>query len=43
VETDFQNHTATVTFDEEKTSVDALVKALAEGKYPIQGEPEFVK
>jgi hypothetical protein len=41
--TDFHKHTAVVTFDDEKTTVEALIQALDGGGYPIKGEPEFLK
>jgi copper chaperone CopZ len=43
VETNFKKHTATVTFDAEKTNVEALTEALAEGNFPVKGEPEFLE
>ena len=43
VDTDAVNHTATVTFDSEKTTVEAIKKALAGGGFPVEGEPQFRK
>jgi copper chaperone CopZ len=42
VKTDYQSNTATVTFDDEKTSVDEMIDALEEGGYPIKGKPKFL-
>ena len=42
VKTNHRAHTATVTFDDEKTGVDEMLKALEEGGYPVQGKPEFL-
>ena len=42
VDTDPEKHTATVTFDTKKTSVEAVKKALADGEFPVEGEPEFI-
>ena len=42
-DTDTKNHTATVTFDAEKTTVEAIQKALADGGFPVKGEPQFRK
>lgn len=43
VETDPQNHTAIVTFNDEKVTVDALKKALSDGGFTPAGEPQFTK
>ena len=43
VATDPANHTATVTFDTTKTTVDAIKKALADGDFPAEGEPQIIK
>ncbi len=37
-DTDPENHTATVTFDNEKTNVEKMKKALADGGFPVEGE-----
>jgi len=42
VKTDYQKHTATVTFDDEKTSVDQMMEALKEDGYPVEGKPKFM-
>ena len=42
-ETDTKNHTATVWFDDEKTDVSAIEKALADGGFPAEGEAQFLK
>jgi len=43
VDTDPKNHTATVTFNAEKVTVEAMTKALAEGGFPLAGEPQLIK
>ena len=43
VATDQEKHTATVTFDDKKSSLEAIKKALADGGFPIEGEPEIIK
>ena len=44
VATDPDNHTATVTFDTKKTTLDAIKKkALADGDFPVEGEPQIIK
>ena len=43
VDTDTEKHTATVTFDSEKITVDGIKKALAAGGFPVEGEPTFLK
>ena len=43
VDTDPINHKAIVTFDSEKTSVEKMKKALADGGFPVEGEPQFLK
>lgn len=42
-ETDTKNNTATVWFDDEKTDVSAIKKALADGGFPVEGEAQFLK
>jgi len=37
------NHTATVTFDNKKTTVDKIEKALSDGEFPVEGDPRFLK
>lgn len=41
-ETDTKNNTATVRFDDEKTDVAAIKKALADGGFPVEGEAQFL-
>jgi copper chaperone CopZ len=41
--TDTKNHCVTVSFDEEKTDVSAIKKALADGGFPVKGEAQFLK
>lgn len=36
-------HTAVVTFDDEKTSLDVIVKALTDEGFPPSGQPVWVK
>ena len=43
VATDPEKHTATVTFDDTKSNLEAITKALADGGFPIEGEPEIIK
>lgn len=43
VETDVTAHTATVTYDDEKTDVAKMQEALREGGYPAEGEPKLLK
>ena len=43
VDTDPKNHTAIVTFTNEKTNVETIKKSLADGGFPIEGEPQFLK
>ena len=43
VDTDPEKHTATVTFDTKKTDVEAIKKALADGGFPVEGEPQVIK
>jgi copper chaperone CopZ len=43
VDTDSENHTATLIFDSEKTTVEVIKKALAGGGFPVEGEPTFLK
>jgi hypothetical protein len=42
-DTDTTNHTATVWFDDAKTNVAAIEKALAKGGFPTKGKAEFLK
>ena len=39
---DAENHSVTVTYDDEKISLKNLMKALEEGGYPVEGEPQFI-
>ena len=41
VKTDYQNNKVTVTFDDEKTSVDQMMEALKEDGYPVKGKPKL--
>jgi len=41
--TDTKNHSVTVWFDDEKTDVSAIEKALADGGFPVKGEAQFLK
>ena len=41
--TDTQNHFVTVWFDDEKTDVSAIKKALADGGFPVKGEAQLLK
>jgi len=43
VGTDALNHTATVTFDNEKTNVETMKKALADGEFAVEGETYFLR
>jgi len=43
VETDYNAHSAIVTFDDAKTDVEELEKALEKGNYPVTGKPRFLK
>ena len=36
-------NTAIVTFDNEKTNIEAMKKALADGGFPVEGEPQIIK
>jgi copper chaperone CopZ len=38
-----KKHRATVTFDSDVTGVEELKGALAEGGFPVKGEPEFLR
>jgi hypothetical protein len=42
VETDDRAHTAKVTFDDEKTSVAEMSENLADGNFPVEGEPTYL-
>jgi hypothetical protein len=37
------NHLAIVTFDDEKTSLETIVKVLTDDGFPPSGQPEWVK
>ncbi len=39
---DPKDHTATVTFETDKTNIDEMKKALAKDDYAIEGEPQFL-
>ena len=41
--TDPEKHTATVTFDDTKSTLEAIKKALADGGFPVEGAPEIIK
>ena len=41
--TDPEKQTATVTFDDKKSNLEAMKKALADGGFPVEGEPEIIK
>jgi copper chaperone CopZ len=43
VKTDYNQHTAIVTFDDTQTNVPAMRDALAKGGFPVEGEPQFLK
>jgi len=43
VATDPENHTATVTFDTKKSNPEDIKKALADGGFPVEGEPETIE
>ena len=43
VVTDPEKHTATVRFDDSKSNPAAIKKALADGGFPVEGEPEIIK
>ena len=43
IDTDPKNHTATVTFNQKKTSIEAIKKALSDGGFPVEGEPQILK
>jgi len=32
-----------VTFDVKKTTIEAIIKALADGGFPVEGEPQVLK
>lgn len=36
-------HTAVVTFDDEKTNLETIVKVLTDDGFPPSGQPELVK
>jgi copper chaperone CopZ len=37
------SHTATVTFDNKKTTVEKIEKALSDREFPVEGDPRFLK
>ena len=39
--TDTKNHYVTVWFDDEKTNVSAIEKALSDGGFPVKGKAQF--
>ena len=43
VKTDIIAHSATVSFNDEKTGVEEMKKALRKGNFPVKGEPEFLE
>jgi copper chaperone CopZ len=43
VDANFETHTLTVSHDSEKTSVEAMKKALEQAGFPVEGRPEAVK
>lgn len=43
VKADPLQHTATVTFDDTETNVEAMKRALAEEDYEVEGEPHFLE
>jgi len=43
IKTDIIAHSATVTFDDEKTGVEEMKETLKKGNYPVKGEPKFLK
>lgn len=40
---DHETHTATVTFDDEKTSVEQMKEALDTDNYSVKGEPKYLR
>jgi len=42
VETNYIEHTATVVFDDQKTNVKKMIKALEQGNFVVEGEPKFL-
>jgi hypothetical protein len=32
-----------IAFDDEQTSLDGIIKALAEGTFPVKGKPVYLK
>ncbi len=40
---DPENHRATVTFDNKKTTVEKIEKTLSDGEFSVEGEPRFLK
>jgi len=42
VKTDYRDHTATVTFDDEKITLEEMRDALRRENYPVEGDPEFL-
>ena len=43
VETDYNAHTATVTFDNEITTVKEMAEILADSDFPVEGTPTYLK
>ena len=43
IDTDPANHTATVTFNQKKTNIEAIKKALSDGGFPVEGEPQVLQ
>ncbi len=43
VDSNWLVHWVQVTYDDEVTNVDALIKALAKEGFYVEGEPEFLK
>ena len=43
VATDPKNHTATVSFDDKKSNLEVIKKALTDGGFPIEGEAKIIK
>jgi|GEM_PF-480737 len=43
MEGNFSEQILTLTFDSEKTTIEAIKDALKKANYPVSGEPEFIK
>jgi len=41
--TDLEKHTATITFDDTKTSLEKIKEKLADDGYPVIGQPKWIK